>query len=500
MAKQTFTTGQVLTAAQMTSLQETAMGGGPATAKTTSYVLVAADAGKTVAMNAAGATTITVNTGLFSAGDTVFIQNLGAGACTVTAGTATVATAGSLILPQNDAGILYFTSASAAIFYDYVQPGITSPVTTKGDLYTFSTTDDRLAVGNNGDTLVADSSATTGLRWQADFAAGKNKIINGDFYVNQRNFSSTSTDGFLFDRHQLVTSTGGSASAQTFTAGTAPVSGYNGKGFVRFVTTGQTANDAYTLLKHCIEDVRTLAGQTVTFSFWAKSASGTPKISLEVIQDFGTGGSPSAAVFTYAGQSTISTSWTRYSITFTMPSLSGKTIGTTANTSLTAIQLWVSAGTDFNARTGSLGIQTNTFDIWGVQLEAGSVATAFQTATGTIQGELAACQRYYYRQTATTNQTLAIGSLPTTSIAVAFSTMPVTMRTAPTFAATAGNTFNAVYGANTTTAASSITADVPSISTSSWYITMASGVFTTGGAARITAVSGSTYLEFSAEL
>ena len=116
MAKQTFTTGQVLTAAQMTSLQQTAMGGGSATAKTTSYVLVAADAGTTVAMNAAGATTITVNTSLFSAGDTVLIQNLGAGTCTVTAGTATVNTPASLALAQYETGLLYFTSASASIF------------------------------------------------------------------------------------------------------------------------------------------------------------------------------------------------------------------------------------------------------------------------------------------------------------------------------------------------------------------------------------------------
>jgi hypothetical protein len=123
MAKQTFTTGQVLTAAQMTSLQQTAMLGGDTTAKTASYVLVAADAGTTVAMNAAGATTITVNTGLFAAGDIVFIQNRGAGTCTITAGTATVATAGSLALPQHDAGILYFTSASAAVFYEFVQSG-----------------------------------------------------------------------------------------------------------------------------------------------------------------------------------------------------------------------------------------------------------------------------------------------------------------------------------------------------------------------------------------
>ena len=121
MAKQTFTTGQVLTAAQMTSLQQTAMGGGDTTAKTANYVLVAADAGTTVAMNAVGATTITVNTGLFAAGDIVTIQNRGAGVCTVTAGTATVATAGLLALSQNEGGILYFTATGAAVFYDYVQ-------------------------------------------------------------------------------------------------------------------------------------------------------------------------------------------------------------------------------------------------------------------------------------------------------------------------------------------------------------------------------------------
>jgi hypothetical protein len=200
MAKQTFTTGQVLTAAQMTSLQETAMGGGPATAKTTSYVLVAADAGKTVAMDAAGATTITVNTGLFAAGDTVFIQNLGAGACTVTAGTATVATAGSLILPQNDAGILYFTSASAAIFYDYIQVGATSPLTTKGDLYTFSTSDTRLGVGTDGHTLVADSGEATGLKWAAPssgalvkintytFSGSSGQSMNDIFSATYRNY------------------------------------------------------------------------------------------------------------------------------------------------------------------------------------------------------------------------------------------------------------------------------------------------------------------------
>jgi hypothetical protein len=116
MAKQTFTTGQVLTAAQMTSLQQTAMLGGAASAKTASYTLVAADAGTAISMSNAGATTITVNTALFAAGDTVQITNLGAGVCTITAGTATVNTSASLALAQYESGTLDFTSTSAAIF------------------------------------------------------------------------------------------------------------------------------------------------------------------------------------------------------------------------------------------------------------------------------------------------------------------------------------------------------------------------------------------------
>ena len=118
MAKQTFNVGQILTADQMTSLQQTAMGGGSATAKTASYTLVAADAGTVVQMNAAGATTITVNTALFAAGDTVQIQNIGAGVCTITAGTATVNTSTTLALSQYDSGNLYFNSTSAALFFN----------------------------------------------------------------------------------------------------------------------------------------------------------------------------------------------------------------------------------------------------------------------------------------------------------------------------------------------------------------------------------------------
>lgn len=115
MALQTFTAGQVLTAAQVTALQTNDFNQTVST-KTASHVLVALDKGTRVVMNAAGATTITVNTGLFNAGDTLFIQNIGAGVCTVTAGTATVSGA-SLALAQFQGGTLYFTSAGVSILF-----------------------------------------------------------------------------------------------------------------------------------------------------------------------------------------------------------------------------------------------------------------------------------------------------------------------------------------------------------------------------------------------
>lgn len=115
MAIQTFTAGQVLTAAQVNALQANDYNQTVST-KTADYVLVAADKGTRVVMNAAGATTITVNTSLFSAGDTLFIQNIGAGVCTVTAGTATVSGAG-LALSQFQGGTLYFTSAGVSILF-----------------------------------------------------------------------------------------------------------------------------------------------------------------------------------------------------------------------------------------------------------------------------------------------------------------------------------------------------------------------------------------------
>jgi len=116
MAKQTFSIGQVLEAADMTQLQANDYNWTVST-KTDNYTLVAGDAGTRVVMNASTAKTITVDTSIFTAGDTVWIHNINTGTCTVTAGTATVNTAGSLALAQWEGGALYFTSASSAIFF-----------------------------------------------------------------------------------------------------------------------------------------------------------------------------------------------------------------------------------------------------------------------------------------------------------------------------------------------------------------------------------------------
>lgn len=289
-----------------------------------------------------------------------------------------------------------------------------------------------------GDVLTAtnmnDVGGAINLLDGAQYSAGKNKIMNGDFGINQRGFTSTTTTGtYGFDRWGLVTLDGTCTySAQSFTPGTAPVSGYESTNYARLITTGQTLTTARSNVNQNIENVRTLAGQTATISFWAKAATGTPKIALEINQDFGTGGSPSTAVTTYAGQATLSTSWARYSLTVAVPSISGKTIGTNANSSSLGINLYVSAGTSYNARTGSLGIQSNTFDIWGVQVENGSTASAFQTASGSPAGELVLCQRYYWRSSSTTNYTYFPGAGLAKSTTVAEMTIsnPVAMRTA----------------------------------------------------------------------
>lgn len=217
MAKQTFSTGQVLTASQMQSLQQTAMLGGSSSVKTTSYVLVAADAGTAIAMNSTSATTITVNTGLFSAGDLVTIMNQNTGVTTITSGTATVrkSTNASLALSQYQGGVLDFISASEAIFFPFDTGSSASPLTTKGDLFTWDTGNARLAVGTNGQVLTADSTAATGLKWAAASAAKTYTLVNAGGTALSGS-ASTNITGITGDDIMVLIVGASSASASSY--------------------------------------------------------------------------------------------------------------------------------------------------------------------------------------------------------------------------------------------------------------------------------------------
>jgi hypothetical protein len=252
-----------------------------------------------------------------------------------------------------------------------------------------------------GDVLTAanmnDLSGSVNLLESAQYAAGKNKIINSNFGVWQRGttFNSATNGNFFADRWTVGRDGTNTVNItqQTFTPGTAPVSGYEGQFFAR-ASIASTGTLSFLQFTQAIEDVRTLAGQTITISFWAKgSATATGLIYIE--QNFGSGGS--ASVETGYPTFSLTTSWTRFSVNITVPSISGKTVGTSS-----LLRIFIRSGLTANS---------STFDLWGVQVEAGSVASDFQTATGTIQGELAACQRYYWRPSGQSNYAYYAGGV-----------------------------------------------------------------------------------------
>jgi hypothetical protein len=287
---------------------------------------------------------------------------------------------------------------------------------------------------------VYKTTGTAVAGWEpVNLALSPNFIINGGFDINQRAFTSTTTSSvYGFDRW-TTSSSGGTVtySAQSFTPGTAPASSVEGRNFARLVTAGQSGTGNFAGLSQRIEDVRTLAGQTATVSFWARAASGTPRVGVSFEQVFGTGGS--SAVIVQAGQVTLSTSWARYSLTVALPNTSGKTISATDSSLYT--WFFTSAGSGLSSYT-NIGIQNTTVDFWGVQVEAGQTATPFRRNANSLQGELAACQRYYQRifapSSASGNNTgLVLGFQQTTAGSRFLYYAPVVMRTAPSVSMTA---------------------------------------------------------------
>ena len=248
--------------------------------------------------------------------------------------------------------------------------------------------------------------------WNSGYGqAGKNKIINGDFGIWQRG-TTLSGGGYLADRFNCSTDATLTQSRQNFTAGSAPVAGYEAQYFIRYA---KSAGGSFLSPSQTIEDVRTFAGQTITVSFWAK-ADAAVTIAPYYVQYFGSGGS--ADVGNTIATQAITTSWVRYSFTLTLPSIAGKTIAT---------------GSYLQIFTGRyIGSAATTIDIWGVQVEYGSKATPFQTASGgSIQNELAMCQRYYYSNLGVAyvyfDTYAASGAYPTFIIP-----FPTSMRVVPT--------------------------------------------------------------------
>ena len=224
MAKQTFTSGQVLTAAQVNALQGNDFNQ-TVTTKTASYTPTTnTDIGTRVVMNSASATTITINTLIYSAGDTFFITNIGVGVCTLTAGTCTITSAGSLAIPQYGGGTLYFTSASAAIYYPsagpaassgltFISSGTVSAGTTISILNAFSTTYDFYSMrfsnfetsGDNTELRVrlgSSGSADTGANYNsrgyyADTTVSATSSVNATSFLINENMGTINNGVFL---------------------------------------------------------------------------------------------------------------------------------------------------------------------------------------------------------------------------------------------------------------------------------------------------------------
>ena len=214
-------------------------------------------------------------------------------------------------------------------------------------------------------------------------AGRKNLLINGDFQVAQRatTSSSSTSNGYLTaDRWHINNSGGTSAiSLQDFTVGQTDVPEFPQRYF-RFSSSIGNNNQG---VHQKVEDVRVLGGKTVTLSFWAKGTNPTAgNFVSSWIQHFGSGGSTAVETL-MDSQIVLTSNWKKYIITTTVPSISGKTVGSSSYT-------WVEV---LRQSASDTGTGAWTADIANVQLEVGKLATPFEHRS--YGEELALCQRYF---------------------------------------------------------------------------------------------------------
>ena len=299
-------------------------------------------------------------------------------------------------------------------------------IAAKGDLVAASGADTpaRLAVGADGSSIVADSAATTGLRYSATPSAS-NPIINSAFQIAQRGTSGFTANGFTLDRWFIN-------GAANMTLSRQATSDTTNLPFIQYCARiARTAGSTSTVPREFTQSLESVnaipfAGKTVTVSFYARAganySSTSNALSLTLVS--GTGTDQNRGATAYTGEAypasvtaTLTTTWQRFSAT-----------GTVAATA-TELAIY-----NVSTPTGTAGAN-DYYEITGVQIDIGSVALPFRTYAATIQGELAACQRYYWRQTADATALYAHlgyarGDGATT--AIADTPVPVTMRVTPT--------------------------------------------------------------------
>ena len=273
-----------------------------------------------------------------------------------------------------------------------VTNSMATTITTKGDLVpgTGSGTFARLAAGNNGEQLVADSTATTGLRYSATPSAS-NPVLNSAMQVAQRGTSfslaaSTAyTSGLTLDRWQTAT-----AANQACTISRQATGDTTNLPNIQYAlryqrNSGQTGTSQLNLVQS-FESINSIpfAGKTVTVSYYARAGANYSASSSAFSSTLVTGTGTDQNFFaTYTGVSyaltgsaTLTTTWQRFSYT--------GTVGSTATELAVAFSF---------TPTGTAGTN-DYYEVTGVQIDVGSVALPFRTYAATIQGELAACQRY----------------------------------------------------------------------------------------------------------